>query len=294
MRGRRGVVAALAACMALNAGALETAAPMDQVRRDVFEIGYQLGKACYGAAYDGYWPNQYPGVLDWARYELANAAQVAYQHAAPGPLGDAYTELYRLVYEEIEALSFSQIDARVNSVTQQFQQAFSATVSPVASGLLAIGVWVGGAECVARLHVSARREDRPGAGDLVMRNLGWLQGEVGNPVYGLSAAPVAALMGRVVGGIPFETIMQDVGPLHGTWERELQAAPPFGQARIGVMGGAEAEAEEGSDPPPANACDVACASYCRSVGSSGGVLRPNYVCLMGEIQGSLREACQCR
>lgn len=263
-------------------GSAPSSARADPLKRDLFRLGTLLGRACQGSVYSSKSIAEYPGALTAIERELSQAAELG--RSIGNPMNSTLT-----LRSQLFELSFAQIDARLGSIMDEVQRQYVDVENYLASSLFAMGIWVGGAECIATLQQGYGREVRPGSAALIRRNLTWLQEQLSTGAYGLTSGPLDRLIADLDRGAGFPALLSSIVSVEEDWLGELAAQPPFAAPSPGAV-------ESGEDPTSdtLGPCDQTCDEYCKRLGQRSGRLAEGAICILGEVSGSLERACACR
>lgn len=107
--------------------------------------------------------------------------------------------------------------------------------------LFVLGVQIGEAECISSLFEPFSTKDKPGAFDLIKRNVDWslnTSRAMGNPANSLATLKsdlskltttllVDALSADIDKDASFLSMLNQLGVIRETWQGEVMAQPPF-------------------------------------------------------------------
>lgn len=205
------------------------AARADAKKAGLFVLGIHLGGAeGVAAEFNGFANEEKPGAMALIKRNLKWSVDLAEALKVPNKnLTTLQTEV------DMGRLSFAQIESRMGALRLEYQARLAKEVSPAAPALFIMGVHHSGAERISLGASGFPRDQRPGTGKLIERNLGWLRD--GAPGIKVSVEPVISLQKATASGASFAFIAGEMEKIRLLWQKELSEQPAFDAASPGIL-----------------------------------------------------------
>ena len=253
----------------------------DAIQRDLFILGVQVGGAqCIASLNESFATKDKPGSMSLISRNIGWSIDTSKRFGNPLP------SLVQL-QATMNQLSFTAIRQSLDGVITEAQKVYG-PFCPQAANEFIMGVNLEGAECIASVEQSFAREQRPGSGDLIVRNLTWLLQGIQVVNLGLSQTPVSQLLNAVKAGASFSSILTSIGNIRLNLQKELEAlsacaAPGTGNCTVAAYGKDETD---GSDvgwnslyPNPSFDDDPARHGYPNAVWEGAHTCQGQQICL---------------
>ncbi|MBI1882667.1 MAG: hypothetical protein HYS08_00470 [Chlamydiae bacterium] len=192
----------------------------DEMKRDVFILGIQLGGAeCTASLNEAFSTAERPGSLDLIKRNLSWSIDTSRRMGNPAnSLVQLQSQLDQLTFPEIRQSLLGSIE---------FEQNTWASLSTQISSLFILGVHLEGAECVASYVQSFSREEKPGSLDLIRRNVTWVQQETRSVNLGLTTKDIDELVMMIDQGSSFQDILRKLEMIRLAWQKQLESQAGF-------------------------------------------------------------------
>jgi hypothetical protein len=253
----------------------------DAIQRDLFILGVQLGGAqCVASLMESYPTESKPGAMSLIARNLGWSVDTTKR------LGVGLPSLNQL-QATMNGLSFTAIRQSLDAVMQEAQKTYG-PYCPQAANEIVMGINLEGAECIASNEQAMPRAQRPGSGDLIVRNMTWLLQGIQIVNLGLSQAPVSKVIKETKAGATFASLLTSIGNIRLKLQAELEAlpacaAPSAGNCTVYAYGKDETD---GSDvgwnslyPNPSFDDDPGRRGYPNAVWEGAHSCQGNQVCL---------------
>jgi hypothetical protein len=192
----------------------------DQRKADVFNLGYTAAGPC-ALDLEGDGPlSAIPGIIGGIQNAMAEAQEITELLVLDG----AAIEAFRRSCPGFSVPQYRQESRRLLDDLQDLcRQKFGET----AAVMFTMGVWMRGAECLARSGSGFDRNSRPGTYSLVRRNVGWMQeNAAGVGLRGESILSLRQSLDRSA-GMRFSSISASLVQILEDWRGDLRSQPSF-------------------------------------------------------------------
>lgn len=208
----------------LGLGSLFAANPAraDTVKEGIFVLGIHLGGAHWIAGEFRNDPTSvHPGAMELMNRQLNWSIALAKQLKASTASLEKFQREYR-------GMTFPAMEAELFRIIQEQQMWAARTFEAKAGHLFVLGVHESQAEAIALARVAFPRDQKPGSGGIIARNVKWLEDNVKGNGLGLTTDLVMEIQRDVAGTASFAVIQKKLETLRLRWQTELRGQPGFG------------------------------------------------------------------
>lgn len=192
----------------------------DEIKRALFVLGIHMGGA-EGVALEvvGDSPRERPGAIALIKRTVTDSINVADVLKLP-------TTGLKSLLADVDRTSFADMAKRLAELRLEMQANAAKNINPGAGAFYAMGVHQSGAERIALQASGFRRDDKPGTGALIERQLVRLADGTGTIMVTLK--PVLEIQDKLGKGAGFTELADLLAKLRLKWQDELAGQPAFG------------------------------------------------------------------
>jgi Bacterial pre-peptidase C-terminal domain len=215
----RPLIGLLLGCILVLGG---QSARADGIKHALFGLGYQMSQA-EGVAIEfiGEAPKLKPGAIAIIKRAVKNSIDIADVLKLP-------TTGLKSLQADIDTASFANMATSLGKLRLEMQANAAKSINPGAGAFYIMGIHLEGAERIAVGAQGFARDDKPGTGALIERQLTRLADGAGGTK--LTLKPVLDIQDKLGKGASFADLASDLTKLRLKWQDELAAQPSFGVA----------------------------------------------------------------
>ena len=204
-------------------------AKADEIKRALFVLGIHMGGA-EGVAVEfvGDATKDKPGAIALIKRTVKDSIDVADVLKLP-------TDGLKSLQADIDKTTFLDMATRLAKIRLEMQANAGKLINPGAGAFFIVGVDQSGGERIALAAAGFLRDQKPGTGALIGRQLTRLADATST--VKLSLKPVLDIQDNLGKGASFTDLADQQGKLRLAWQAELAAQPAFGAVAGGGGGG---------------------------------------------------------